>query len=184
MPSAPRDESPGYHHVWCRGNNKRPIVLDARDRRTLLEQTDTVARRFGWKVLAYCLMDNHYHLVIEIDERGMSRGFCRLNTGYATTFNKRHGRMNHLFGKRYGSKPIEDEASLLETCRYVLMNPVRAGLVKRPQDYRWSSFRATLGEAYSDIALSVDQLLGSFHRDPRRARALFAEFVARTPPAA
>src|SRR5207245_5895262 len=109
VPSALRDERPGYHHVWCRGNNKRVIVVDDRDRHLILGMIDAVARQFGWRVAAYCLMDNHYHLVMEIDERGMSDGFCRLNTAYATRFNTRHGRIHHLFGRRYGSQPLLNE---------------------------------------------------------------------------
>jgi putative transposase len=180
MPSPLRDESPGYHHVWCRGNNKRLIVVDDLDRLLLLGLIESVAREFQWGIAAYCLMDNHYHLVIEIGERGMSDGFCRLNTAYATRFNRRHGRINHLFGARYGSKPLRDQASLVNTCRYVVRNPVRDGIVERPEDYPWSSYRATIGLADPDITLSTTELLAAFERDLRRARIAFADFV-RTP---
>ena len=177
VPSATRDESPGYHHVWCRGNNKRSIVVDDRDRLALFGLMDSIARQFEWQVAAYCVMDNHYHLVIEIGERGMSAGFCRLNTGHATNFNRRHGRVNHLFGRRYGSKPLLDQASLVNACAYVVLNPVRAGLVDRPEDYRWSSYRATVGVADSDMSLSTAELLAAFGRDVRRARMAYADFV-------
>jgi REP element-mobilizing transposase RayT len=177
VPSPPRDQSPGFHHIWCRGNNKRDIVIDDYDRTALLRHMLAAVDLCGWRVAAYCLMNNHYHLVIEIDERGMSRGFCRLNTGYATAFNGRYGRINHLFGRRYGSEPLPDEASVLQTCRYVVLNPVRAGLVRRPEDYRWSSYRATIGVDYAELPLAARPLLGPFSRDLRRAQALFAEFV-------
>jgi hypothetical protein len=107
----------------------------------------------------------------------MSRGFCKLNTGYATGFNARHGRINHLFGKRYGNSPLADEDAVLHACRYVVLNPVRAGLVRRPEDYRWSSYRATIGVDFADLPLATGPLLGPFSRDYRRAQAQFADFV-------
>lgn len=172
-----RDESPGLHHVWCRGNNKRAIVLDDRDRRDFLTRLSHVAAEYSWRIHAYCLMDNHYHLVIEIGIEGMSGGFCKLNTGHATAFNERHGRVNHLFGKRYDNKFLRDEAAFLWACRYVVLNPVRAGVVRAPQDCRWSSYRATIGLEHGDVPIVRDQLLGAFHADPSRAQALFADFV-------
>ena len=173
-----RDEAPGIHHITCRGNNKRSIFEDDRDRRNFVLQVTRVARRYGWKIHAYCLMRNHYHLVIEIDERGMSRGFCELNTGYACGYNKRHGRVNHLFGKRYWSSRLKDDASFLNACRYVVRNPVRAGLVGDPAAWRWSSYRATIGLALGDLPVSSDELLRTF--GTRRARAVvrFREFVS------
>jgi REP element-mobilizing transposase RayT len=183
VPSSLRDETPGFHHVWCRGNNKRRIVLDVRDRLSLLAHIDLAAEMFGWEVVAYCVMDNHYHLVIGIDERGMGDGFCRINTAHATKFNRRHGRVNHLFGRRYGNKLLDDDASLLEAVRYVVLNPVRAGLVERPEQFRWSSYRATVGTAHPDVRLATDVLLEVFSRDPDRARELFADFVMSRVPA-
>ena len=168
VPSPPRDETPGFHHVWCRGNNKRRIVVDDHDRLSLLAQIDIAAELFGWQVLAYCVMDNHYHLVIGIDERGMADGFCRINTFHATQFNRRHGRVNHLFGKRYGNKLLDDEPSLLEACRYVVLNPVRAAMVERPEEFRWSSYRGTVDAADPNVRLAADVIL---------ARERFADFV-------
>ena len=165
-----RDESPGIHHVTCRGNNKRSIFEDDHDRNRFLVMPARIAGRHGWKIHAYCLMRNHYHLVIEIDERGMSRGFCELHTGYARSYNKRYGRVNHLFGKRYWNARLKDDASFVNTCRYVLRNPVRAGLVGDPAAWRWSSYRATIGAALADVPLATDELLASFGR--RRSGAL------------
>src|SRR5216117_1310095 len=173
-----RDEAPGIHHITCRGNNKRSIFEDDRDRRNFVLQVTRVARRYGWKIHAYCLMRNHYHLVIELDERGMSRGFCELNTGYACSYNKRHGRVNHLFGKRYWSSRLKDDASFLNACRYVVRNPVRAGLVGDPAAWRWSSYRATIGLMLADLPVTSDELLRAF--GARRAQAVvrFREFVS------
>ncbi len=178
MGYTPRDETPGVHHVTCRGNNKRIIFVDDRDRLDFLMRLSRVARRFGWKIVAYCLMDNHYHLVIEIDERGMSDGFCELHTGYATEFNYRHGRINHLFGRRYWNKRLKTDADVLTACRYVLLNPVRAGLTKAPDHWEWSSYRATIGAALAHVPLARDQLLRHFGRDPKRAIERFRDFVA------
>jgi putative transposase len=172
-----RDESPGIHHVTCRGNNKRSIFEDDHDRNRFLIMLGRIARRYGWKIHAYCLMGNHYHLVIEIDERGMSRGFCELHTGYAHSYNKRYGRVNHLFGKRYWSERLEDDASLINTCRYVLRNPVRAGLVGHPAAWRWSSYRATIGAAFGDLPLTADELLAAFGRRSAGAVNRFRDFV-------
>ena len=93
-----RDESPGYHHVVTRGNNKRKIFKADKDRGFFCLTVDRVAKKYGWTVLAYVLMDNHYHLVISVGERGLSAGMCELNTAYAVWFNQEHGRVNHLFG--------------------------------------------------------------------------------------
>jgi putative transposase len=173
-----RDEFPGIHHVTCRGNNKRRIFEDDRDRRWFCLYVTRVARKHGWQISAYCLMANHYHLVIDIDERGMSAGFCELNTAYAFLYNKRHGRVNHLFGKRYWSERLEDQAGYVNACRYVVRNPVRAGLVEDPADWLWSSCRPTLGLARADLPLATDEILAAFA--PRRAIATvrYREFIS------
>ena len=173
-----RDESPGLHHITCRGNNKRSIFEDDSDRRLFLLQLARVARRYGWKIHAYCLMRNHYHLVLEISEQGMSRGFCELHTGYAVSYNRRYGRVNHLFGKRYWNGWLPDQTSFINACRYVLQNPVRAGLVDEPEKWRWSSYRATIGLALASVPLSTSELLSAFGRRPALAVRRFREYLA------
>lgn len=173
-----RIETPGVYHVTCRGNNKRLIVLDDYDRLTFFFRLGLVARKHGWKIYAYCLMDNHYHLVIEIDERGMSRGFCQLNTAYALAFNGRHGRINHLFGRRYWSGGLTDDRTFLNTCAYVLRNPPRAGIAESVDDYEWSSYRATVGTALAHVPLAGDELLGWFSQSKPAAVTQFVDFVA------
>ena len=172
-----RDEHPGFHHVTCRGNNKRLIVLDDLDRFDFFGRLRRTVRRHGWQIVTYCLMDNHYHLVMEIGERGMSDGFCELHTGYATEFNRRHGRVNHLFGKRYWNGRLEGEDALVAACRYVLFNPVRAGLVSSPADWEWSSYRATVGEAFPHVPLAIDALLCHFGATPEQAVEAFRDFM-------
>ena len=169
MPLPLRDESPGYHHVVTRGNNKRRIYLDDRDRMFFCLTVQRIARKYGWTVLAYCLMDNHYHLVISIGEKGLSDGMCELNSGYARTFNANHGRINHLFGKRFWSRRIKTHASMLNVVRYVVQNPRAAGGSQPLEAYAWTSYAATIGLAFAKIELARDELLAFYGRDPKHA---------------
>ena len=160
MTYIPRLEVPyGYYHVVTRGNNKQTIYADDRDRERFLVLLYRVARRYGWLFYAYCLMGNHYHLVMQIADAGPSRGMCELNTAHAITFNLRHGRVNHLFGRRYWSELITTDAYLLAACRYVLQNPVRAGLCTSCDEWKWSSYRATVGTARPEPFLAVNSVL-------------------------
>ena len=163
MTYIPRLEVPyGYYHVVTRGNNKQQIYADDRDRERFLVLLTRIARRYGWLFYAYCLMGNHYHLVMQIADGGLSRGMCELNTGHAITFNLRHGRVNHLFGRRFWSERITTDAYLLEACRYVVQNPVRAGLCTTCNDWKWSSYRATVGAAVPEPFLAVKSVLDFF----------------------
>jgi REP element-mobilizing transposase RayT len=156
----PRIEVPyGYYHIAARGNNKRSIFADDRDRELFMLLLRRVARRYSWSFFAYCLMGNHYHLMIQIAEAGMSRGMCELNTGYAATYNARHGRTNHLFGRRFWSELITTDSYFIATCRYVVQNPVRAGLCNSCEGWAWSSYRATLGLAAPEANLALKDLL-------------------------
>jgi putative transposase len=180
MPQSPRDESPGYHHVVTRGNNKRRIYDDDRDRAFFALHVTRVARKHGWRILAYCLMDNHYHLVIHVGDQGLSRGMCELNTGYAVHYNRVHGRVNHLFGKRYWNHRIKREKTLLNVIRYVVQNPQRAGGKRELEAYVWTSYRATVGRTFSAIPLARDELLALFGSTPDNALAAFRQFCATT----
>ena len=168
----------GYYHVGTRGNNKQAIYLGNDDRRLFLLLLARTVRRHGWKILAYCLMTNHYHLVLQIGEGGLSRGMCELNGGYAVGFNARHGRSNHLFGRRYWDEPIESDSHLYETCRYTVLNPERAGLVRHPGDWLWSSYRATAGLELSPAFLAAGEVLSFFGKNPAAATAAYIAFVS------
>jgi putative transposase len=170
-----RDESPGYHHVVTRGNNKRTIFKANRDRRFFCMTVDRIALKNGWTVLAYVLMDNHYHLVISVGERGLSAGMCELNTAYAVWFNQEHGRVNHLFGKRFWNRPLRTEASLFNAIRYVIQNPRRAGELGPLEAHIWTSYTATIGLAFAEIRLARDEVLAFFGRTPERAIQRFRE---------
>jgi len=113
------------------------IFLDLLDRRVFLGLLDRVARRSQWDLHAWCLMTNHFHLVVENRLPNLSPGMHRLNGVYAQVFNERYERTGHLFGKRFGAKPIEDDEQLFNTVEYVFDNPVRAGLCASRQDWPW-----------------------------------------------
>ncbi len=179
MAYVPRIEVPyGYYHVATRGNNKRSIYQDDRDRELFLLLLRRVARRYGWSCYAYCLMGNHYHLVMQIGEAGISRGMCELNTGYALTHNARHERINHLFGRRFWSEMIETDDRLLAACRYVVQNPVRAGLCTSCDDWKWSSYRATVGLAIAEPFLAVKKVLELVAPGAKDPVARFREYCA------
>ncbi len=176
-----RDESPGYHHVVTRGNNQRVIFLDDYDRMYFCLRVNHLARKYGWVILAYCLMDNHYHLLIHVGERGLSRGMGELNTSYAVHFNARHGRVNHLFGKRFWNRRVRTDASLWNVVRYIVQNPRRAGGTRALESYVWTSYAATIGLAHARMNLARDELLPLFGSTPERAIEEFRIFCSASP---
>jgi putative transposase len=182
MAYKPRDESPGYHHVVTRGNNKRVIYLDDRDRWFFCITVERIATKYGWRLIAYCLMSNHYHLVIGVAERGLAEGMCELNTAYAMHFNAEHGRINHLFGKRYWNKRLRTDAAVMNAVRYAIRNPRRAGIPGELESHIWTSYAATIGLAFARIALARDELLALFGSTPERALAEFRAYCERPDP--
>ena len=141
-----RVEFPGaLYHLTARGNARGAIFLDDEDRQGFLSVLGSVIDRFGWICHAYCLMGNHYHLMVETPSANLSKGARQLNGVYTQRFNRRHRRVGHLLQGRYKAILVERDSYLLELCRYIVLNPVRAGTVRRAGDYRWSSYRATAG---------------------------------------
>ena len=130
----------GMFHVTSRGNRRQSIYHDDDDRRQFLVLRDRVVRLCGWRMLAYCLMTNHFHLLIETRAPNLSAGMHRLNSAYAKYFNERHSVDGHLFDRRFGSRLVETDEHLDEALRYIAFNPVRAGLCADPREWRWSSF--------------------------------------------
>jgi putative transposase len=171
-----RDESAGYHHVGARGNNKQRIYLTIQDRQLFLLHIDRLAAKHDWKILAYALMRNHYHLILRTGEGRMARGMCELNTGYARAFNAKHGRVNHLFGRRYWSEAATSEDHLKNAVRYVLQNPRRAGAQGPLEGHPWTSYRASLGLDFGLEQFARDELLTLFGRTPASALAQFKDF--------
>jgi putative transposase len=167
----------GTYHVHTRGNDRQPIYFGNWSGRLLVRELDRASERFGWRVLAYCLMGNHYHVVLQITEV-LSDGMCELNGRFATISNWVNKRSNHLFGQRFTSHLITDDAYLLASVRYVLLNPVRAvPSVSDPLLWRWSSLKATVGLEPAPSCLDVDSILGYFGRSNTAARTRFLEFV-------
>ncbi len=152
----------GLYHVTSRGDGRDAIFLVDGDRESFLEVPGKVVVCYRWLVHAYCLMGNHYHLMLETPEANLSRGMRQLNSVYTQRFNARHRRVGHVFQGRFKAIVVDRDGHLLELCRYVVLNPVRAGLVKRPQDWAWSSYRATAGMAGRHTCLSVEWVLGQF----------------------
>jgi REP element-mobilizing transposase RayT len=140
-------QAPGIYHVTCRGNRRQPIFTDDYDRERYLALLAAVSRRLGWRCLAYCLMTNHVHLVLDVPGQTLSRGMQLLSGRYAQAYNRRHGWIGHLFQGRFHSVVVEEEGHSLELARYLVLNPERAGAVARAVDWRWSSHRALLGKA-------------------------------------
>jgi putative transposase len=167
-----------YYHVTSRGNNGRSIYADDLDRRLFLVLVERVARRHGWVVLGYCLMTNHYHLILRIPEGGLSAGMQVLNGGYALMTNARHGDTGHLFRNRFFSSTMYHDSHLLEACRYVVLNPCRAGICASGEDWPWSSYRACAGLVHSPAFLAAGELLGLFGTQPEVARQRYQQFVA------
>jgi REP element-mobilizing transposase RayT len=179
MPRALRVEFPGaLYHVASRGNNRARIFWTQLDRERFVQGLAETVARDGFEVYAYCLLGNHYHALVATPLGNLARGMQRLNSAYAQHVNKHHGRSGHVFQGRYHARLIERDAHLLELSRYVVLNPVRAGLVTSPEAWRWSSYRATAGIEPSPGFLSTAWLLGRFGTDDRRARGLYAAFVA------
>jgi putative transposase len=179
MPRRPRLLEPGaIYHVTSRGTEGRPIFLDDLDRELFLTVLAEVVELRSWMCPAYCLMTNHFHLLVQTPHPDLAAGMHCLNSYYANFFNRRHNHVGHLFQSRYTSIVIERESHLLESCRYVVLNPVRAGLCRRPGYWRWSSYRATAGYVAPPSFLAVDWVRAQFGNEPRRAALRYVEFVA------
>lgn len=166
----------GVYHVVSRGNARAAIFLDDADRARFLDVLAAVRGSYSWRILAYCLMQNHYHLLAQTLEPNLAAGMRQLNGVYAQAFNRRHDRVGHLLQGRYGARLIQTDDHLLTAVRYIVRNPVRAGLCASPAGWRFSSHRATLGDEPSP-ALDVDELLSYFGPALERARERYRELV-------
>jgi REP element-mobilizing transposase RayT len=165
------------YHVTARGNAGTKIYLEDADHEHFLEILRSSVKRFRWICHAYCLLDNHYHLLVETPEPNLSRGMQYLNGVYTQWFNRRHERYGHLFQGRFKSIVVEKESYLLELARYIVLNPVRAGLVRSARDWRWSSYRATSGQADTPDFLTTDWLLSQFGNTREEAIGAYRAFV-------
>ncbi|MDP2242368.1 MAG: transposase [Burkholderiales bacterium] len=173
-----RIEFPGaIYHVTSRGNARAAIFGGDEDRELFLETLTQVVERFNWLCHSYCLMDNHYHLMIETPDGNLTVGMRQLNGVYTQRFNRRHRRVGHVFQGRFKAILVDRDSYLLELCRYVVLNPVRAGIVKRARDYRWSSYRAMAEEVEAPALLTCDWVLSQFGQSKSASSRKYREFV-------
>ncbi|MEW6560279.1 MAG: transposase [Pseudomonadota bacterium] len=166
------------YHVTARGDRQEAIFEDDSDRRLFLEILGDAVADFNWQVHAYCLMTNHYHLLVETPDGNLSKGMRQLNGSYTQRSNRKHGRVGHVFQGRYKAILVDRENYLLEVARYVVLNPVRAGMVRLAQDWPWSSYDAMTGQADAPRWLTTDALLSSFGTERAAAMRAYAQFVA------
>ena len=165
------------YHVTSRGNARADIFLCDDDREMFLDVLDYVVERFGWLCHAYCLMSNHYHLMIETPQANLSRGMARLNGMYTQRFNRKYKRVGHVFQGRYKSIVVDKDAYLLELSRYIVRNPVAAGMVDDVGNWSWSSYQAMVGGVVVPSFLETDWLLSQFGEVRIQAKEAYAVFV-------
>ena len=165
MPARPRDRNPGIHHVWVNATGNWPYFIDEVDRITWIRLLVRVLDRYDWRCLAFCQMTTHVHLLIEVPDDSLPLGMEYLNREYGKRFNLRHARTGHFVQRRYGNRRIENGRDLLGTYAYVVGNPVKDGACRRAEDWRWSSYAATLqlssDFAFVDASLVLAELDGS-----------------------
>jgi len=178
VPRSPRlFVADGIYHVTARGNNGDEIFRDDFDRSLYLQLLATAARATAARILAYVLMINHVHLAVQTSAPNLYETMHRAHRPYAGRFNRRHGRTGHLFGDRYHSKPVIDDPYLLETTRYIHLNPVRAGVARHPADHPWSSYRCYVQAQDGNGFVCTGPVLQLLASDPVRAGAIYEEFV-------
>ncbi len=174
-----RIEYPGaLYHVTARGNARQDIFFDHEDRYRFLKVLGLVVARFHLRLHAYCLMNNHFHLVVDTPEANLSKAMRHLNGVYTQAFNRRHGRVGHVLQGRFKAIIVDRDSYLLELCRYVVLNPVRAKTTRKADTYPWSSYQATAGLAATPPFLMVDWLLSQFGERRATAQRKYRAFVA------
>ena len=165
------------YHVTSRGDRREDIYLDADDRNEWLQVLGHVCSRYNWVIHAYCQMTNHYHFLVETADGNLSKGMRQLNGLYTQRFNRRHGLSGHLYQGRYKAILIQKENYLLELTRYVVLNPLRADMVKKLEDWPWSSYLATINAVSAPEWLDVDWLFGQFGKQRKQAIRAYARFI-------
>lgn len=173
-----RQQFPGaIYHVMSRGNGKHNIFLGERDRRRFLKLLGDVTAGHEWLVLAYCLMWNHYHLLLETPKPNLANGMQQLNGSYGKWFNFVHERVGHVLQGRYRSRLVVDEGHFVWLTGYIVLNPVRSGLVDSPEEWPWSSYAHTIGLDTEHPFLSPARVLGTFGDSRENAVAEYARYI-------
>lgn len=165
------------YHVTSRGDGREDIFLTDQDRLAWLETLAQVCERFNWTCHAYCQMTNHYHVVIETPDANLSKGMRQLNGVYTQRFNRLHQRVGHVFQGRFKAILVEKDGYLLELARYVVLNPLRAKMVRRIEQWPWSSYCATCGQVPKPDWLQTDFILSQFGVQRARALTKYIAFV-------
>ena len=168
----------GLYHVTSRGDGREDIYREDADRELFLAVLSDTVDRFNWMIHAYCLMGNHYHLLIETPDGNLSKGMRQLNGVYTQRFNRKHQRVGHVFQGRYKAIIVQKDSYLLELARYIVLNPVRAEMVRSARDWPWSSYRATADMAEAPNWLTMDIILAQFGQKRGLAVAAYRSFVA------
>ncbi len=166
------------YHITSRGNARATIYQDDTDRRAFLSLLADVCEEYHWFCHSYCLMSNHYHLLVETGLPTLSAGMRLLNGSYTQNYNRRHRRVGHLFQGRFKGILVDSDTYLAELARYIVLNPVRAQMVRRAEQWPWSSYAATVGLAPAADCLTTDVLLSRFYNKRESAQQQYAEFVA------
>jgi len=173
-----RLQFPGaLYHVHTRGNRKKDIFFDYKDKKLFLQILAETVSRHNWICHAYCLMGNHYHLILETPDGNLSTGMRFLNGVYTQKFNYRHKICGHLFQGRFKSKLVDKENYLVTLCAYIILNPVKDGFTDLPENWPWSSYGATIGVASKPDFLTIDSILRLFGENKTSARRQYVNFV-------
>lgn len=173
-----RIEFPGaFYHITCRGNERNAVFKSLRDRERFLSYLGSATDRYGAVIHVYCLMDTHYHLFIETPSGNLSKIMQHINGAYTTYFNRKRERSGHLFQGRYKAILVEADEYAKELSRYIHLNPVRAGIVKTPEEYEWSSFRFYISNGKAPKWLKRDMILNYFNSRPATAMNMYKDFV-------
>lgn len=167
-----------FYHVTSRGNQKEKIFWNDKDREEFQKVLKRTKERYKYLLHAYVLMDNHYHMLIETPYANIKQVMQNINTSYTVYVNRRHKRAGHLFQGRYKAFIVDKESYLLELGRYIHLNPVRARIVKRPKDYKWSSYREYISEGRGDTVTDTEDTLYSFSKKRAIAIKKYQEFVS------
>ena len=169
--------SGAIYHLTSRGNARQKVFFIDADRELFLDTLSQVVSRYGWICHGYCLMANHYHLLVETAKANLSLGMRQLNGMYTQSFNRRHNRVGHLFQGRFKAIFVEKKSYLLELCRYIVLNPVRVKGKGEIGGWRWSSYRASAGLASVPEFLSTDWILEQFGKKRAKAQKQYRAFV-------
>lgn len=166
------------YHVMARGNERRAIVRDDVDRRKWVSVIARTVERYRWRVFAWALLDNHFHVFLQTPEGNLSAGMAHLNGTYAGYFNDRHRRVGHLMQGRFKSVVVEDCGYWRELGRYVHLNPVQAGLVRRPEDWAWSSYAGYHRLGRRQEWVCYGRVLAEFGGDTSQGRRAYRQYIA------